>query len=185
LKRTLIILLLGIILLMSGCGPFVLNTAETVGIIDDEPIHLRIAKDIPAPEYLTCTPVDQTNINIIFEQTNTARTENDLPELSLSPTLCKLADLRAADMAEEDYFDHVSPAGESVFTLLQEYQILYFNSGENIGKGCNVTDEAMVEAWMDSPGHKANILSDVYHQIGIGIAVAENGVTYWVQVFTN
>lgn len=183
-KKTIIILLIGILLITTGCTPFVLSVTDTVSIVGDEPVHVRPAKTVPEPDYENCKPGKETCIEEIFALTNEEREKEDLDELSLSPTLCDIAQLRAVDMANNDYYAHVSPDGETAFTLLQEYGILYFNSAENIGKG-TVTNERMVEKWMDSPKHRESMLSKTYHQLGVGIAIAEDGTTYWVQIFTN
>jgi len=169
---------------MSGCAPFVVSISDFTNTIDDEPPHLRYAKAIPDPAYKTCNPIDKTYIDEVLELTNNERSACGLPKLSLSTTLSKIAELRAADMADKNYFDHTSPSGESAFKLLQEYQVFHFSSAENIGRG-DVSSERMVEAWMDSPEHRKTMLSGFYHQLGVGIVEASNGDLYWVQVFVN
>lgn len=183
-KKTALILMLGMLIVLTGCASLVLGTAGTLGGTDEEPIHLRISKTIPEPAFETCSPVDEAYINEIFELTNSEREADDLLKLELSPTLCSIAMLRAVDMAENNYFDHVSPTGESAFSLLKEYKILLFNSAENIGQG-DVSCDKMVEAWMNSPEHREIIMSDTYHQLGVGIAKASDGEVYWVQLFIN
>lgn len=183
-KKTALMLLLVMLIVLTGCTSFVLDTAEALGVTDEEPIHMRISEPIPEPEFETCAPVDEAYIDEIFELTNSEREAGDLPKLELSPTLCSIAMLRAVDMAENNYFDHVSPTGESAFNLLKEYKVLLFNSAENIGQG-DVACEKMVEAWMNSPEHCEIIMSETYHQLGVGIAKAADGEVYWVQVFIN
>ncbi len=171
-KKTIVILLLGALVLMSGCAPLIINIADLTNDNGNEPPHLRYAKAIPDPIYETCDPIDQTYIDEILTLTNMEREARDLPKLSLSPTLCKIAELRAADMADNGYFDHISPTGESTSSLLKEYQIFHFNSAENIGRG-DVSSERMVEAWMESEDHRKAILSKPYHQLGVGIVGPE------------
>lgn len=183
-KKTFFILLIGMLIILAGCASLVKDTTDALGITDDEPIHIRLSEPIPEPEYETCSPVDDTLIEEIFKLTNIEREQGDLPKLELSPTLCSIALLRAVDMAENNYFDHVSPTGESAFSLLKQYKVLLFNSAENIGQG-NVSSEKMMEAWMNSEEHREIIMSDTYHQLGIGIAEAADGDVYWVQVFIN
>ena len=183
-RKTIVILLIGIIVLMSGCAPFVMSIADLNNDNESKPPHLRYAKSIPEPVYETCDPIGQTYINEILVLTNEQRAEHNLPELSLNSALCKIAELRAADMADNGYFDHVSPIGETALSLLQEYQIFHFSSAENIGRG-DVSCERMVEGWMGSESHRKTILSKSYHQLGIGIVEASGGNLYWVQVFTN
>lgn len=183
-KKTFFILLLGMFILTAGCTSYAQDTTEALGISDEEPIHIRLSDPIPEPEFETCTPVDETFVDEIFALTNIEREQDDLPELKLSPTLCSIALLRAVDMAENNYFDHVSPTGESAFGLLKQYKVLLFNSAENIGQG-DVSSEKMVEAWMNSKEHREIIMSETYHQLGIGIAKSADGEVYWVQVFIN
>ena len=183
-KKTIVTLLLGVLLLTSGCTPFILSASDAAGIFGGEPVHLRPAKAVNEPDYENCEPGSDVDVDEIFALTNEERMQNGLPKLSLSPTLCDIAQLRAADMADNGYFSHVSPEGETAFTLLQEYGILYFDASENLGKG-NASNECMVDKWMQSPLHQENILTKAYHQLGVGIAVADDGTTYWVQVFTN
>ncbi|MBT3320149.1 MAG: hypothetical protein HN948_09545 [Clostridia bacterium] len=183
-KKTITILLLLSLLLASGCAPFVLSTSDINNTTNEEPVHIRFAKPVEEPTYETCSPIDQSHIQEILELTNKERAAHGLPELTLSPTISKIAQIRAVDMADNSYFDHVSASGETVYSLLQDHKVFYFSSAENIGKG-NVSCERMVAGWMDSEGHRKAILSRLYHQIGIGIVEASNGEMYWVQVFIN
>ena len=76
-------------------------------------------------------------------------------------------------------FDHTRPDGSSCFTALDEAGIRYRAAGENIAYGQR-TPEQVVEAWMDSPGHRANILSSYFTAIGVGY---RSQGSYWVQLF--
>lgn len=183
-KKIFYVLLICILILMAGCTSFVKDTTDALGVTDEEPIHIRLSDPIPEPEYETCSPVDDELTNEIFTLVNNERVECDLPKLELSPTLCSIALLRAVDMAENNYFDHVSPTGESAFSLLKQYKVLLFNSAENIGQG-DVSSEKMVEAWMNSQEHHDIIMCETYHQTGVGIAKSADGEVYWVQVFIN
>ena len=165
LKKTIIILLLFTLMLASGCAPLVLGSSVLSNTTDDEPMHMRFAKPIAELTYETCSPIDQSHIEEILELTNTERAAHGLPGLSLSPTISKIAQIRAVDMADNNYFDHVSANGETAYSLLQDHKVFYFNSAENIGRG-NVSRESMVQAWMKSAGHRKAILSGLYHQLG-------------------
>jgi len=77
-------------------------------------------------------------------------------------------------------FDHRRPGGGSCFTVLGEYGVAYSAGGENIAAGYD-SPAKVVEGWMNSPGHKANILGD-YEQLGVGVFVKNNTV-YWAQMF--
>ena len=76
---------------------------------------------------------------------------------------------------------HTRPDGTSCFTVLDQNGINYFSAGENIAMGYP-TSESVVNGWMNSSGHKANILNSSFTHIGVG-CYEENGYYYWVQLF--
>ena len=92
--------------------------------------------------------------------------------------------LKAEDMAVKNYFSHTSPLLGSMADLLALYDINWRFCGENIAKG-QTSPENVMNSWMDSPGHKANILSPNYGKIGVGCYTDPHGYIYWVQEFTN
>lgn len=114
---------------------------------------------------------------------NSQRAANGLKPLSLDSSLNYAANLKAQDMADKNYFDHTSPTYGTPFQMLQRLGISYRAAGENIAKG-QKTPEAVMNAWMNSSGHRANILNSSYGKLGVGYVV-KNGVTYWVQIFTD
>ncbi|WP_446674095.1 stalk domain-containing protein [Paenibacillus sp. 598K] len=110
---------------------------------------------------------------------NEARSQAGLSALSSDSALARVAFDKAKDMADNDYFDHDSPTHGSPFEMMDAYGISYGYAGENIAKGQR-TPQEVVDAWMNSPGHRANILSDNFTTIGVGYY---NG--HWVQMFTD
>ena len=112
----------------------------------------------------------------VLELVNKARAAQGVDALTLDPDLCKAAAIRAEELGT--YFSHDRPDGTSCFTVFEEVGIKsYHAAGENIAMG--YTDAVMVmEGWMNSPGHRANILSEDYSRIGI----ARSG-SAWVQLF--
>ena len=80
-------------------------------------------------------------------------------------------------------FSHTRPNGTSCFTVLNEIGAKYTSAGENIAKG-QKTPEQVVEAWMNSPSHRANILSSKYTKLGVG-CYFNGSNTYWAQMFLN
>ena len=120
----------------------------------------------------------------VLDLVNEARAAEGLAELTLDDTLCKAAAIRAAELPE--LFDHTRPDGTSCFTVLDEVGSYYTSAGENIAAG-QITAAEVVEAWMNSEGHRANIMSEKFGRIGIGY-LAVSGAdypTYWVQLFAN
>ncbi len=112
---------------------------------------------------------------------NADRAKNGLPALKLNPDLAKVAHVKAQDMAENGYFDHTSPTYGSPFEMMTKFGISYRAAGENIAKARSV--ENAEELFMDSSGHRANILSSTYNQVGVGVFVGADGATYVSQMF--
>lgn len=117
-----------------------------------------------------------TPAEAVLELVNEARAAQGADALTLDPELCEAAAIRAEELGT--YFSHDRPDGTSCFTVLEEVGIKsYHAAGENIAMG--YTDaNAVMEGWMNSPGHRANILSPDYSRIGI----ARSG-SAWVQLF--
>ena len=114
--------------------------------------------------------------------TNSERKAKGLSALTLDNQLSKLARLKAEDMAKKGYFSHTSPTYGSAFDMMNKYGVSYRTAGENIAKG-QKTAESVMNGWMNSSDHRANILSSAYTNIGVGYAKDSRGNTYWVQIF--
>ncbi|MNE44589.1 Cysteine-rich secretory protein family protein [compost metagenome] len=108
---------------------------------------------------------------------NKERETAGLKPLIVHTNLTKMAKDKAIDMYKNQYFSHTSPVFGSPFDMMDAYNITYRYAGENIAKGQKSAEE-VVKDWMNSPGHKANILNSNYKLIGVGYY---NG--YWVQEF--
>ena len=113
---------------------------------------------------------------------NKERAAQGLSSLARDAQLTRLAQLKAEDMAENKYFSHTSPTYGSAFDMMKTYGVSYDAAGENIATG-QKTPEAVMEGWMNSQGHRANILNSAYTGIGVGYAKTSDGTTYWVQIF--
>lgn len=98
---------------------------------------------------------------------NQARQAAGLPPLNADPPLSKVARLKSQDMADKNYFSHQSPTYGSPFDMMKQFGVTYRTAGENIA--CNQNVANAHQALMNSPGHKANILSAEFTHIGIGI----------------
>lgn len=114
----------------------------------------------------------------MLELCNQQRRANGKPDLTLNKTLCANAAVRAEEISRDDWFSHQRPDGTTCFTAVT---VDYMTCGENIAYGTR-TASATVAAWMDSPGHRANILSDEFTQAGFG-CYELGGVRYWTQFF--
>ena len=111
---------------------------------------------------------------------NAERAKVGLPALTMSPDLNRAAQIRAGETVQS--FSHTRPNGSSFSSVLKENGITFRGAGENIAWGQR-TPEAVVNTWMNSEGHRANILNKNFTSIGVGYYL--NGSTpYWVQLFT-
>ena len=119
----------------------------------------------------------------VVRLTNIQRSNAGLAALKESSSLSRLAQMKAEDMAVNGYFSHNSPTYGSAFDMLKSAGISYKTAGENIAKGQKSAQNVM-NGWMGSSGHRANILNSSYKEIGVGYAMDTEGNTYWVQIFT-
>ena len=115
----------------------------------------------------------------ILRLTNIEREKQGLKPLKLDEKLAEVAREKSLDMTSNSYFSHDSPTYGSPFDMMSQFGITYYSAGENIAKG-QTTPQEVVQAWMDSEGHKDNILHSDFTHIGIGFS--ENGF-YWTQHF--
>lgn len=120
--------------------------------------------------------------NKVAQLVNQERAKRGLPPLSYNWELARVARYKSADMANKNYFSHTSPTYGSPFRMMETFGIRSSAAGENIAMG-QQTPEAVMIAWMNSPGHKANILSNNFTQIGVGYAKSSTGRIYWTQMF--
>ncbi len=115
----------------------------------------------------------------VVELVNEIRAENGLSKLTLNTELSAVARLKSQDMKDKHYFSHTSPTYGSPFDMMKQFGISYRTAGENIAYGYS-TPEAVVDGWMNSPGHRANILNSSYKEIGVGYVASGH---YWTQMF--
>ncbi len=117
----------------------------------------------------------------VLELVNAERSKAGKSPLSLNDALCDVAQLRADEIVKS--FSHTRPNGSSCFTAIQEAGISYRALGENIAAGQN-SPASVMNSWMNSDGHRANILSGDFTSIGIGYVKANSGYGhFWVQMF--
>ena len=124
---------------------------------------LAVALILTAPAYAA----DITRASVVAEM-NVRRAAFGLPPLQEDARLDEAADDRVSDMADNAYWAHVSPDGREPFMWLRPRGYDYHYAGENLASGFD-TAEVLVDAWMESKGHRANILSPVYRDCGVSI----------------
>ncbi len=117
--------------------------------------------------------------NEVIRLVNEIRVKNGLSALNTNWELSRIARYKSQDMVSNRYFSHTSPTYGSPFQMIKSFGLTYQSAGENIAYG-QTTPQAVVNAWMNSSGHRANILNSSYKQIGVGYVA--NG-HYWTQLF--
>ena len=120
--------------------------------------------------------------NEVIKLVNAERSKRGLQTLTANWEVSRVARYKSQDMAKKGYFSHTSPTYGSPFAMMESFGIKYSAAGENIAKGQRTPQEVM-NAWMNSAGHRSNILSPSYTQIGVGVAKDSAGRYYWTQMF--
>jgi uncharacterized protein YkwD len=152
---------------------------------DNIPANNTPADNIPANN----TPTDNSDntginayVNEVIVRTNEARAEAGLSPLKAAPILNEMAKIRAEETVQ--LFDHTRPDGRSCFTVFDDYGVKYRAVAENIACGQRSPEE-VVTAWLNSSGHRANIMNSAYDYIGVGLVYDENSAYgfYWSQFF--
>mgnify|MGYP003291741180 CR=1 FL=1 len=133
-------------------------------------------------QVLSIPGIDDTVANYeneVIRLVNEIRVKNGLNTLEADWELSRVARYKSQDMRENNYFSHTSPVYGTPFQMIKNFGISYRSAAENIAKG-QKTPQAVVNAWMNSSGHRANILNASYKKIGVGYVVSGN---YWTQMF--
>lgn len=115
----------------------------------------------------------------VIRLVNQIRQENGLKPLTTNWELSRVARYKSQDMVDNKYFSHTSPTYGSPFQMIKTFGLSYRSAGENIAMGY-ATPQAVVNGWMNSSGHRANILNASYTQIGVGYVAQGH---YWTQMF--
>ena len=115
----------------------------------------------------------------VLRLVNDIRRQNGLSALQSDWELARVARYKSQDMADNRYFSHTSPTYGSPFQMLKSFGLSYRTAGENIAYGY-ATPQAVVNGWMNSSGHRANILNPAYTKLGVGYVPQGH---YWTQLF--
>lgn len=136
--------------------------------------------------YIKGTPTANysTQAQEVLAQCNAQRQANGIAALSLDPELTKATNIRAQEIAT--LFSHTRPDGRKCFTVLDQIGYSYWSAGENIAAGYG-NSSAVMNGWMNSPGHRSNILNAGFKRLGVGYVYIPNSEYgyYWVQIFSN
>lgn len=133
----------------------------------------------------TSSSTETSNMNSdekeVFDLINKQRTNNGLAALKNDSEVQRVTRIKAQDMVDNNYFSHTSPTYGSPFEMLKSFKISYKTAGENIAG--NSSNSSAVTAWMNSSGHKANILNSNFNYTGIGVVSSPKYGKMYVQLF--
>lgn len=118
----------------------------------------------------------------VLQLVNAERAKEGLKALTMNSTLSNVAKTKASDMRDKNYFAHDSPTYGSPFDMMKKFGVSYSYAGENIAAG-QQTAQAVMTAWMNSPGHRQNIMSPNFTEMGIGCSPGGSMSPYWSQMF--
>lgn len=135
--------------------------------VSDNSNLIPIAKGV-----ITGTTATPPTADELLAETNKARTDNGLQPLVLDERLNGTAQAKCQDMLERNYWAHDTPDGTEPWQVITAHGILYQTAGENLGYGYKEA-KAQVTGWMNSPGHKAQILNSTYTNVGFGICMID------------
>lgn len=146
----------------------------------------EVVKEVSAPPPLRAeeeSPNASLTRDGILAWTNVARRDNGgLPALTLNAKLNAAAEAKVKDMFDKQYFAHASPSGAGPDELAEQAGYAFLSVGENLALGNFADDQTLVQAWMDSPGHRANILGN-FSEIGIAVGRGTyEGRSTWLAV---
>lgn len=142
------------------------------------PNLIYVGQKIYIPEASSLKSYEDEVVRLV----NVERAKYGLPALKSHWELARVARYKSQDMIDKNYFSHQSPTYGSPFNMMESFGLRFSSAGENIAYGQR-TPQEVVNAWMNSPGHRANILSKTYTHIGVGAAKKSNGTLYWTQMF--
>ena len=165
---------------VSGAGELLGNNTFSCTAAGEIVITVTTANGVSSSQSVSV--IDITSFaNEVFNLTNVERANAGLPLFARRNALTRAAEVRANESIRS--FSHTRPDGRSCFSAFDENGVTYRYAGENLAMGQRTPDE-VVRGWMESPGHRENILNVNYGHLGIGIVMDSNGVLYWTQAFT-
>jgi uncharacterized protein YkwD len=149
------------------------------------PSHAPLPGNLPVPgNVITPSPLQEVlNRESIIDLTNKSRGLNGLPALDENPLLNAIAETRTRDMFEKQYFAHVSPTGDQASDVAQRIGYQYKIIAENLASGRFLTNQKVIDGWMQSPGHRKNLLSTEVKELGAAIVKGTmSGQETWISV---
>ena len=158
-------------------------------IIPGQTINIPSSTSVPGTPSEPTTPSTPGTSNDlraleseVIRLVNVERNKVGRSPLTTNNQVSNVARLKSQDFIDNNYFSHNSPTYGTPFNMLKSFGISFTAAAENIASGQRTAAEVM-KSWMNSSGHRENILSPTYNQIGVGIARDNNGNIYWTQMF--
>lgn len=161
---------LALTLLLAACGGATSDTADA------------LAGSNLGPPGETMSDTELAWAMEVLDLTNRERILNNLPTLAWHDEAAQVGFEHAVDMRVRNFFDHTNPDGIGPSTRLSNAGVAWWSMGENIARGQD-TPQQVVDAWMNSTGHRANILNSNYTHLGVGVHIGPPQGPWWVQVF--
>ena len=143
-----------------------------------DPSKIMIGQKINIPEASPLVSLEDEVIRLV----NVERVKYGLAPLAKNWQASRVARMKSQDMITNKYFAHNSPVYGSPFNMMENFGLRFSAGAENIAMGQR-TPQEVVNTWLNSPGHRANIMSRTYTEIGVGAAKSSNGTLYWTQMF--
>ena len=169
---------------VSGDSMWKIAVKYQIGLSEIKAANPQISNpDLIYPGQVLNIPENDASV-LSYEQevirlVNEIRVQNGLKALTHNWELSRVARYKSQDMKDKGYFSHTSPTYGSPFQMMKSFGITYRSAGENIARGQR-TPQEVVNAWMNSSGHRANILNSSFTEIGVGYVASGN---YWTQMF--
>lgn len=133
---------------------------------------------VKVPLITAVKPIEAEVVRLV----NVERQKNGLRPLVINWEVSRVARYKSADMRDKNYFSHTSPTYGSPFDMMRHFGITYRAAGENIAAG-QTTAAQVMQGWMNSAGHRQNILNPTFTEIGVGYASGGSYRYYWTQMF--
>ncbi len=158
---------------------------DNIGCVSSEYVKLIYPESVTSDantneENTTSSVLTQDELDV-FNLINEQRKNNGLSELKIDDDLQNVARIKAQDMVDNNYFSHNSPTYGTPFNMMKSFGIKYQTAGENIAGNSN--NKSAVTAWMNSEGHRANILSTSYEYTGVAVVTSPTYGKIYVQMF--
>ncbi len=143
-----------------------------------DPALIYAGQKVKIPEAAPLKAIEDEVVRLVNQQ----RAAAGLTQLTNNWQASRVARIKSQDMIDSKYFAHISPTYGSPFKMLESFGLRFSAAAENIAMGQRSAQEVM-NSWLNSPGHKANIFSKSVTHIGVGVAKASNGTLYFTQLF--